>query len=239
MEVLGAHHSVSMPASTPPHADNMATSNPIESATAETSFIQREHQRMISDPNTTSKSHPPKPMWYFLLNRTGQSAAMKQIAMLSNTTPGLAWEEKWAAAEATLRGSRPEQMAGIDEAMLHLRRFIVYDGDSPLPNLFTNCSTEEERLDALLARPSPLARMALDTFSKRTGSRRSINSSSDSHKPIVHVRNLAEGSSGDTEKSSGAMWDARVKDQKSDEMGDDDLSEEDHVMQRLIEGCKS
>jgi hypothetical protein len=52
-------------------------------------------------------------------------------------------------------------MAGIDEAVVYLRRFIVYEGYHPLPDIFAHCSTDQERLDTLLARPSPVARMAL------------------------------------------------------------------------------
>jgi len=91
---------------------------------------------------------------------------MKRIDSLYQTTPDLTWEDKWKAAEAGLRESRREQMAKIDEAVVYLRRFIVYEGNRPFPNIFAHCSTDQEQLDTLLARPSPVARMALDHFSR-------------------------------------------------------------------------
>jgi hypothetical protein len=75
---------------------------------------------------------------------------MEKMGALHKNTLGLTWEEKWAIAEAALRESRSEQMAGIDEAILHMRRFVVYEGDSPPPTLSANCSTEQERLGAVL-----------------------------------------------------------------------------------------
>lgn len=128
-----------------------------------------------------------------LLSRAEQKAAMKKIDSLYQTTPDLTWEDKWKAAEAGLREGRREQMAGIDEAVIYLRRFIVYEGDHPLPNIFAHCSTDQERLDTLLARPSPVARMALDHFSRRTASGRSITSSSDTQEGVSNIQSSSEG----------------------------------------------
>ena len=111
------------------------------------------------------------------------------------------------------------------------------DGDIPLLNLFKNCSTEEERLDALLAGPSPFARMALETFSRRTRPRPSTNSSFDTHEPVVHMRTMTEDSKEDNEESLRAVRDSHVKDPEADERDHGDMSEEGQVMQRLIEGC--
>jgi hypothetical protein len=50
---------------------------------------------------------------------------MKMIDILYQTTPDLTRQEKWNTTEAGLGESRREQMAGIDEAVVHLRRFLV------------------------------------------------------------------------------------------------------------------
>jgi hypothetical protein len=45
-------------------------------------------------------------------------------------------------------------MAGIDEAITEMRRTLVDDRSSPLPDPFSGCITGDDRLDVLLARPS-------------------------------------------------------------------------------------
>ena len=154
---------------------------------------------------------------------------MRKIDLLYKVAPGLTWEEKWAVTEAAMREDRPVQMAGIDEAVLHLRRFIVFEGDRPLPDPFTNCLNEQERLEALLARPSPAGRMGLDTFSRRTASGRSMDSSSNTQKNVISIQNKSEDSGEDNVKSFGGTRELHIEDEESDE--------EDQVMQRLIESC--
>jgi hypothetical protein len=202
-------------------------------------FKQDQQQRMITDPRSTFESNSYKPMWWFMLNRTGQAAAMRKIAALYRTAPGLAWEEKWAAAEAVLRGSRKEQMAGIDQAILHIRRSLVYDGDSQLPALFAGCVTEDDRLNALLARPSRYAQMALDTFSRRTVSDRSVASSpcTQAAASDVETRDKRDGEKFET---ATATRSAGLKDENPDgyESGDtDELDEEDAIWEGLVKSC--
>jgi hypothetical protein len=179
-------------------------------------------------------------MWWFMLSRTGQAAAMRKIAALYKTTPGLTWKEKWVVTEASLRGSRQEQMAGIDEAILHLRRSLVYEGDSQLPDLFAGCLTDDDRLNALLARPSLYAKMALDTFSRRTVSGRSMTSSSHPQAAIIDPETPSQKDGEHVEEVAKATRSADLQDENRDgyESGDtDELDEEDAIWEGLVKSC--
>jgi hypothetical protein len=240
MTTLNTQRNMRIPVSIPHRSVNMATHNSHHETTAATLFFKQEHQRMIKDPRSISETKSHKPMWYFLLSRTGQAAAMRKIAALYKTTPGLTWEEKWVITEAALRESRMEQMAGISEAVLHMRRFLVYDGDIPLPDLFAGCITDEDRLNALLARPSPSARMALETFSRRTTSGQSMTSSSDNQDIMVNMQKPS-GKDGDkVEEFEEATRGADLEDGNQDgyESEDtDEIDEEDRIWEGLVKSC--
>jgi hypothetical protein len=221
-----------------PHGTlNMTTSNSHDKTMAATSIFKQEHQRMIKDPHSSSESHSQKPMWYFLLSRTGQAAAKRKVGALYKTTPGLTWEEKWAVTEAALRESRPEQINGIVEAILHMRKYLVYDGDSPLPNIFAGCITDDDRRDALLARPSSLARMALDTFSRRTASGQSMTSSSGTQDVTIDIQKASERDGEKAEEFADATRSSQFEDEQCDGYQSEDVGEEDPVWERLVRSC--
>jgi hypothetical protein len=236
MAALSTPRSVSMPVSIAHRNRNMGTCNSYDDTRVATSFKQ-EHQRVREDARFTSETHSHKPMWYFLLSRTGQAAAMRKIAALYKTTPGLTWEEKWVVTEGSLRECRRDQLAGIDEAITHMRRALVYDGDSPLPDLFSGCVTDDDRLDALLARPSPYARMALDTFQRRTASGQSSASSSGTHEAINDIEKSGTRDREKGEELTEATRGARFEDQSRDRYESEDMDEDDPVWEGLVRSC--
>lgn len=53
---------------------------------------------------------------------------MRKIAAFYKITLGLTWKGKLFITETVVRESRKEQMTGIDEEILHIRRSLVYEG---------------------------------------------------------------------------------------------------------------
>lgn len=180
-------------------------------------------------------------MWYFLLSRAGQAAAMRNIATLYRTTSDLTWEEKWLLTEAALQERSTEQMAGIKEAVLHMRRYLVYEGDRPLPDLFAGCITDDDRLNTLLARPSPYAKMALETFSRRTTSGQSMTSSSDAQEAVLNTQKPSRKGGDKVQELEQTTRSAGLDDgnQGGYDSGDtDEMDEEDSIWEGLVKSCE-
>jgi hypothetical protein len=105
----------------------------------------------LLDKESKSVTRCHKPVWYFMLQtRNTKQKFMRKISQLYRTAPEICWEEKWARVEAECREARPEFFA--DDSQLDNRIERLTD-----PNIFADCSTEEEKKAALIGRAGSVA----------------------------------------------------------------------------------